>query len=300
MGQRNKMTQALTTNTLKTSCYPLNYLKTERSLKKRAKKTPAIAIHRGNFCKKKFDARYLDPRTSRWLGVDPAMYQGDYIPSAPINDEARKRNENLPGQGGIYNYVNMHVYHYAGNNPVKYTDPNGRVPTHYDRVDGSGGGRSVENVRVNIASLAKDHIGSVSWNYNEVKGNLGAGTNKCNLFVYDVAIAAGADLGLPNRGGIRQRVNNIQTPPTAEQWADKNFKIPGWRVLSPNETSMPGDVVAEKINYSDASGHVAIVSGNGKTIGTSSVGVEEIKETTWGFRDNQEGKVVFRRWEGLE
>jgi len=74
-----------------------------------------------------FGARYLDPRTSRWLGVDPAMHQGDYIPSAPIDDEAKKRNGNLPGQGGIYNYVNMHVYHYAGNNPVKLVDPDGRI-----------------------------------------------------------------------------------------------------------------------------------------------------------------------------
>ena len=30
------------------------------------------------------------------------------------------------GEGGIYNTVNLHVYHYAGNNPVKYTDPDGR------------------------------------------------------------------------------------------------------------------------------------------------------------------------------
>jgi hypothetical protein len=27
--------------------------------------------------------------------------------------------------GGIYNLVNLHLYHYAGNNPVKYTDPDG-------------------------------------------------------------------------------------------------------------------------------------------------------------------------------
>ena len=73
-----------------------------------------------------YGARYLDPRTSRWLTGDPAIYQGDYIPVAPINDDARKHNQNLPGMGGIFNIVNMHAYHYAGNNPVKYVDPDGR------------------------------------------------------------------------------------------------------------------------------------------------------------------------------
>jgi hypothetical protein len=30
--------------------------------------------------------------------------------------------------GGVYNTVNLHVYHYAGNNPVKYVAPDGRKP----------------------------------------------------------------------------------------------------------------------------------------------------------------------------
>jgi murein DD-endopeptidase MepM/ murein hydrolase activator NlpD len=28
--------------------------------------------------------------------------------------------------GGVFNLVNMHLYHYAGTNPVKYVDPDGR------------------------------------------------------------------------------------------------------------------------------------------------------------------------------
>jgi RHS repeat-associated protein len=71
-----------------------------------------------------YGARYLDPKTSRWISGDPAL--GDYLPSAPVNDEAKKRNSQLPGQGGVFNLVNLHVYHYAGNNPVKYVDPDGK------------------------------------------------------------------------------------------------------------------------------------------------------------------------------
>jgi RHS repeat-associated protein len=47
-----------------------------------------------------YGARYLDPKTSRWLSGDPALRE--YFPSAPVNDEAKKRNENLPGQGGEF------------------------------------------------------------------------------------------------------------------------------------------------------------------------------------------------------
>ena len=54
-----------------------------------------------------------------------------------LGKEARNHNENLPGMGGVFNAINLHLYHYAGigqrsdselqaNNPVKYTDPDGR------------------------------------------------------------------------------------------------------------------------------------------------------------------------------
>ena len=71
-----------------------------------------------------YGARYLDPKYSRWLSGDPAL--NDYIPKAPIDDDAKKHNENLPGMGGVYNVINLHLYHYSNNNPLAYIDPDGR------------------------------------------------------------------------------------------------------------------------------------------------------------------------------
>ena len=58
-----------------------------------------------------YGARYLGPKYSRWLSGDPAL--NEYMAGSSV------------GEGGIYNTVNFNVYHYGGNNPIKYTDPTG-------------------------------------------------------------------------------------------------------------------------------------------------------------------------------
>ena len=63
-----------------------------------------------------YGARYLDPKYSRWISADPAL--GEYIPQAGSD------NSKLPA-GGIYNSINLNLYHYGSNNPIRYTDPNG-------------------------------------------------------------------------------------------------------------------------------------------------------------------------------
>jgi hypothetical protein len=102
---------------------------------------------------------------------------GEYFPVAPVSDEARKRNQNLPGQGGVFNYVNLHAYHYAGNNPVKYRDPDGRwgKDVHYYKTRDIATilGFSPEHARI-IAkadndvdyNLITNPIWGQSWHFN--------------------------------------------------------------------------------------------------------------------------------------
>ena len=71
-----------------------------------------------------YGARYLDPKYSMWISTDPAL--GEYI-------SVSKKSSS----GGIFNPVNLALYHNSGNNPIKYTDPDGRdhgIPSDVQRI----------------------------------------------------------------------------------------------------------------------------------------------------------------------
>jgi YD repeat-containing protein len=123
---------------------------------------------------------------------------GEYLPVAPVNDEAKKHNGNLPGMGGVFNYVNLHAYHYAGNNPVKYVDPDGRDSIwNIDEqsktieitipVDFKG---ATEDQKQEFYAAAKDWEGEFTINMGLARGNLtdftGVGTYTVTVKVVEI------------------------------------------------------------------------------------------------------------------
>jgi hypothetical protein len=94
----------------------------------------------------------MDPKISRWLSGDPAL--GEYVP------QAGRQPGGLPGMGGVFNIINMHSYHYAGNNPVKYIDPDGKTPRTY-RAIGTVDGRRVDRYIFFPSSMGDNVVSSI-------------------------------------------------------------------------------------------------------------------------------------------
>lgn len=158
---------------------------------------------------------------------------------------------------------------------------------------------AIAATRATIAAEALKYRNRPDWAYSATKGPYGPGTNKCNLFVYDVLAAAGAPVPMRVRWSWRE-FGDVKYPPLAGQWADPGVNISGWVVLKvPPDSPQPGDVAAMKGDYDDASGHVGIVTSLNPP-STVSVPSDSpvVEERGWGFRPNEQGQVVFRRYVG--
>ena len=114
-----------------------------------------------------FGARYYDAQLSKWVSADPAFEK--YLPKSNDFDTEhdyywylqQDASRKLPGIGGIFNSVNLNVYHYAGNNPVKLVDPDGNwgEDSHLHRSfqwNRNAGLSEADARRVSVANNATD------------------------------------------------------------------------------------------------------------------------------------------------
>jgi hypothetical protein len=165
-------------------------------------------------------------------------------------------------------------------------------------------------VRAKIAAKAMGYLHSTKWLANKVVGGFPAGSNKCNKFVYDVLAEAGATAptfqhhrhipaGVPLIGGAPLASWwDTTLPITAGDWANRTKKIPGWEVVTDPQ---PGDIVAESIRYTDATGHTGIVVDGGQSVSAAEAdddmkqpkgGPGEIILTHFGFRNKSQLKSI--------
>lgn len=168
-----------------------------------------------------------------------------------------------------------------------------------------------------LVNRARQYVGSKTWAEQRAYGPYPAGSNKCNIFVFAVANAVSYWVPKKVRIDWLPDDDEFRLPegkpyePLAGQWADPDVEIGDWKMVS---SPQPGDVIAEAGEYSNASGHVGIVSfpagggkgtlkaGDDRTVriplkgqtvsqgtlrdDTGAITQDEVLENDWGFRPN--------------
>ncbi|XP_045196558.2 uncharacterized protein LOC123551578 [Mercenaria mercenaria] len=124
-----------------------------------------------------------------------------------------------------------------------------------------------------IVAEANKHIDWTKWaKSSSYSSRFGPGTNKCNLFVYDVLKAVGADP--PSRHWY------IYSPISAAEWGNPSSSALGgkrcWNVCTGGQQN--GDVISDTV-------HVGIVTGYHLT---TSAATYKVERGNWGYRSSGE------------
>jgi hypothetical protein len=229
------------------------------------------------------------------------------------------QNGNITGQ-----LANMPTYSWLGNSyQIGSVD---QVVTNWINLAVSwcpfAGGNPSRNGTASIpaAEAVRQLIAQISSYYTNFPQNSNwenkQPENQCNQFVHDILAQAGTQaplsLGTKFRNAFPRiayymgKTSSTSYPASAGDWAYphntltcwQNVTVPGDRLGGyPADVSKPGDVIAEAINYTDASGHVGIIVGPRQTASADSAAAcmskgpsEMIDLTDYGFR--ADGSVV--------
>jgi RHS repeat-associated protein len=233
-----------------------------------------------------YGARYLDSKTSRWLSADPAL--GEYIPGAPVSDEAKEKNKKLPGEGGIFSTVNSNLYHYAGNNPVKYTDPDGKVITISRAAD-----RSTIVKLINKMSAIKYEVGRDGVLKNTGQLNHGRRSDTYSRYLQK---------GIESEFSIDIKISAYTTPTnsgggTNQSWNKKvsaEVRIDGTNRMTPGKSGQVEAPAAIILAHEIAGHAVPYVIGMGKNVNAVNIENRIRSETGLPHRKSDPAHVSYK------
>ena len=153
------------------------------------------------------------------------------------------------------------------------------------------------SVQERIYSNAKANVGETAWARDverQAKRNenilVKEGEWKCNLFVYEIILASGYDIGTKSINCILHPIlcmmGKTQRPPVCENWY--NGEVSGFSFIGEGDegkkNSKKGDIITN-------GSHIGIIAGDEKTI---SAAEDMIVENDWGYRGNEGNLKIFR------
>jgi RHS repeat-associated protein len=187
-----------------------------------------------------FGARYYDPRTSVWQSADPIL--GKYLPGA-----GKSVPNKLVGMGGAFNPMSFAMYTYAGQNPVKYVDPDGNSAFEVNLVGigvtvgtDSVTGQPFYKTRVGFAGIGVKFFSSYSFTESDHTKMVGD-CNACDAR----ADTSGASVSAGISAGIGLASFELKAVEWSEEFTNikhSNDKVDSFKEVKPLAIGIKGEV----------------------------------------------------------